>query len=102
MVLEQQGAVVTSVSSANEALEALNKATPDLIISDIGMPDVDGYTLIRQIRQLPLGKLPAIALTAYAGEVDRQRSIDSGFDKHLSKPIDIPNLLITVIELSKL
>ena len=102
LVLEQQGAVVTSVSSANEALEALNKSTPDLLISDIGMPEVDGYTLIRQIRQLPQGKLPAIALTAYAGEVDRQRSIDSGFDKHLSKPIDIPNLLITVIELSKL
>ncbi len=97
-VLEQEGALVTAVTSANEAIEAFNESTPDLIISDIGMPEVDGYTLITQIRELPQGKnLPAIALTAYAGEVDRQRSIDSGFQQHISKPINLTEFTKSVM-----
>ena len=97
LVLEQEGAEVQSMTSAKKALAAFNQATPDLIISDIGMPEIDGYTLITQIRALPQGKnVPAIALTAYAGEVDKQRSIDVGFQKHLAKPIDLKQLITAV------
>jgi CheY-like chemotaxis protein len=64
------------------------------------MPEMDGYTLMTQIRALPQGKnLPAIALTAYAGETDQQRSLEAGFHKHLSKPINIPELIDTIIEI---
>jgi PAS domain S-box-containing protein len=99
-VLEQEGAEVIPVNSANAALQALNQSLPDLIISDIGMPEMDGYTLITQIRALPQGKnIPAIALTAYAGETDRQRSLDVGFHKYLSKPINISELIDTIMQL---
>ncbi|MGD1918882.1 MAG: response regulator, partial [Pleurocapsa sp.] len=91
----------TPVSSAHEALLTLNKLSPDLIISDIGMPVVNGYTLMAHIRKLPQGRnIPAIALTAYAGEDNRQRSLDTGFQHHLSKPINIPQLLETIAQLS--
>ncbi len=103
LVLEQEGAEVRSASSAESTLEAFSESTPDLIISDIGMPTTDGYTLITQLRALPQGKnLPAIALTAYAGDGDRQRSMDAGFQKHLSKPINIPELITTIILLMQL
>ncbi|PSB08892.1 histidine kinase [Pleurocapsa sp. CCALA 161] len=100
LILVQEGAEVTSVTSAAEALEAFNRATPDLIISDIGMPQTDGYSLITQIRALPQGKnLPAIALTAYAGEIDRQRSFNAGYQKHIAKPVAIPELITTIGQL---
>ena len=100
LVFEQEGAEVKSAASAQEALDIFNSSTPDLIISDIGMPEVDGYTLITKIRALPQGeKLPAIALSAYAGEVDRQRSLEVGFQEHLNKPVDIYNLLDVTIGL---
>lgn len=100
LVFEQEGAEVKSATSAREALDIFGKSTPDLIISDIGMPEVDGYTLITKIRALPQGKdLPAIALSAYAGEVDRQRSLKMGYQKHLNKPVDIYNLLNVTTEL---
>ena len=99
-ILKEEGAVIRSVTSAKEALEAFKKETPDLIISDIGMPDVNGYTLITQIRELPQGKnIPAIASTAYAGEVDKQRSTEAGFQKHIAKPIDLSELIATIVEL---
>ena len=76
LVLEQEKARVTSVTSAEEALTAFKQNTFDLIISDIGMPEVDGYTLMSQIRALPQGKnIPAIALTAYAGDVNQLHSL---------------------------
>ncbi|VEP18647.1 Histidine kinase [Hyella patelloides LEGE 07179] len=97
LVLEQDGAKVTAVESAKAARSAFNESTPDLIISDIGMPEVDGYTLINQIRALPQGKnIPAIALTAYAGEVDKQRSIDAGYQQHIPKPINLTELISVV------
>ena len=100
LVFEQEGAEVKSAASAKEALDIVNKSTPDIIISDIGMPEVDGYTLITEIRALPQGKnLPAIALSAYAGDIDRQRSLEVGFQEHLNKPVDIYNLLNATIEL---
>ena len=100
LIFQQEGANAIAASSANEALEVLQKITPDIIISDIGMPKIDGYTLMNQIRSLPQGKdVPAIAITAYAGEIDRQRSLDAGFQHHLAKPIDITKLLDITVEL---
>ena len=100
LVLEQEGAEVISVASALAALEMFDRTTPDIIVSDIGMPHTDGYTLIEEVRKLPQGQnIPAIALTAYAREIDMQQSLDAGFQKHMAKPIDIPQLLATITEL---
>jgi PAS domain S-box-containing protein len=90
-LLEQYGARVTAVSSAYEALVALTQSKPDVLLSDIGMPDMDGYMLIQQVRTLPAqqgGQIPAIALTAYAGEMNQQQALTAGFQKHISKPIE--------------
>jgi len=85
------------VPSAIEALEVFAQSQPDVLVSDIGMPEMDGYALMRQIRQLPeqVKPIPAVALTAYAGEVDQQQAI-AGFQSHLSKPVD-PDAIIAVI-----
>jgi PAS domain S-box-containing protein len=98
-ILHQSGAKVRVVASAIEALEALNTFKPDILISDIGMPGVDGYQLIRQIRNLlpnQGGQIPAIALTAYAGEINHQKALAAGFQRHISKPVE-PEALIGAI-----
>lgn len=96
-VLEQANAVVTTASSGIEALQAVSQSIPDAIVSDIGMPQMDGYMLLRQIRALPRGEqIPAIALTAYAGELDRTNAIFAGFQCHISKPID-PETVIAIV-----
>ncbi len=101
-VLEQEGAAVKAVSSASEALENIAKSVPDLLISDIGMPDMDGYELITTIRASEVGKtIPAIALTAYASEADRIQAISAGFQQHISKPINANTVVDIAIELSK-
>ncbi|MBW4622501.1 MAG: response regulator [Cyanosarcina radialis HA8281-LM2] len=99
MALKDLGATVTVAASADEALAAFKRQPPHILISDIGMPDRDGYDLIGQIRALDAlsgGSIPAIALTGYAGDKDRQRAIAAGFQKHLSKPID-PQILAEVV-----
>ncbi|WP_250125340.1 response regulator [Chroococcidiopsis sp. CCMEE 29] len=97
-ILEQAGASVTVAASAAEALAAFDSFTPDVLISDIGMPDVDGYTLMRQIRERSQagGNILAIALTAYAAEADEQQALAAGFQRHLAKPVE-PNELVRVI-----
>ncbi len=98
-LLQQHGAIITEVASASEALICLEQASFDLLISDIGMPAIDGYALMRQIRkQAPDhgGKVPAIALTAYAGEMDQQQALAAGFQHHLIKPVE-PELLMQTI-----
>ncbi|MEG4589856.1 PAS domain-containing protein [Microcoleus sp. MOSTC5] len=98
-VLEQAGATVTSVASATKALQAFSQAVPEIVVSDIGMPEMDGYMLMRHIRSLPIeqgGQIPAIALTAYAGEMDRQQAIAAGFQRHLAKPVD-PEAVVAII-----
>lgn len=98
-ILEQEGAQVIGATSAHEALLMLTQVKPDLLLSDIGMPDMDGYMLIQQVRQLAPeqgGQIPAIALTAYAGEMNQQQVMAAGFQKHLSKPFE-PELLIQTI-----
>lgn len=102
-LLEQYGATVATFDSATEILENIASYQPDVLISDIGMPDVDGYTLIRQIRALPTeqgGQTPAIAFTAYVRAEDQQRALDNGFQKHLAKPIQPDLLILTVAELA--
>ncbi|MEH2128937.1 protein kinase domain-containing protein [Nostoc sp.] len=103
-MLEQYGATVTVVASAIEALTALSQSQPNLIISDIGMPEMDGYMLMQQVRSLKPeqgGTIPAIALTAYAGEIDYQQAIAVGFQQHISKPVD-PEELVKAIALMSL
>lgn len=95
-LLEDAGATVTSSTSAQAALRALKHASFDVLISDIGMPDTDGYQLMRQIRALSPeqgGRIQAISLTAYAGEIDYRRAQAAGFQKHLVKPIDRDRLI---------
>jgi signal transduction histidine kinase/ActR/RegA family two-component response regulator len=102
-VLEQCGAEVTPVGSAAEALDALDRVRPHVLISDISMPDVDGYTLIRKIRALGLdrgGRVPAIALTAYARAEDRERALAVGFQMHVAKPVEPADLVDVVSRLA--
>jgi PAS domain S-box-containing protein len=94
--LGQYGADVSAVASASEALEAMAVATPDLLISDIGMPGVDGYELIRQVRGLSAekgGKVQAIALTAYARTEDRLQALRAGYQMHVTKPVELAELV---------
>jgi PAS domain S-box-containing protein len=99
VLLAYYGAQVMAVATSGEFFAALESFQPDVLVSDIGMPEVDGYTLLRQVRSLPPesgGQIPAIALTAYAGEINQQQALAAGFQSHLSKPID-PNLLVQVV-----
>src|SRR5262249_22979822 len=86
--LTQRGARPIQAPSAKEALRLLQKEKLDLIISDIGMPDVDGYTFMRKVRSMKssISKVPSIALTAYAGEEDRKLAGEAGFNSHIPKP----------------
>jgi CheY-like chemotaxis protein len=98
-LLEQSGATVTAVASGLEALQGLEQSIPDLLVSDIGMPQMDGYMLIEKIRSLPLqqgGMIPAIALTAYAAEIDQHRALQVGFQTHITKPVE-PEVLVRAI-----
>ncbi|MCL1473616.1 PAS domain S-box protein [Argonema antarcticum] len=98
-VLTQYGAQVRAVYSANEAMEAIEQLKPDVLVSDIGMPEEDGYTLIRKVRQMETekgGKIRAIALTAFARDEDRWNAIQAGFQMHVSKPVE-PAKLATVV-----
>lgn len=101
-LLEIQGAVATITASAGEAIAALTQDPPDIILSDIGMPDVDGYMLMRQVRALPSeqgGEIPAIALTAYASEIDHRQSAAAGFQQHIAKPIEAEELIRAIARL---
>ena len=94
--LEYCGATVSVAGSAAEAVEAVMAKPPDILISDIGMPGVDGYDLIRQIRRLPAasgGKVPAIALTAYTRTEDRLQALRAGYDMHVPKPVELAELV---------
>jgi PAS domain S-box-containing protein len=98
-LLTSAGAVVQTAQSAVEALERLARFHPDVLVSDIGMPELDGYGLIRRIRSLEAesgGRTPAVALTAYASGEDADRCLASGFQGHLAKPVD-PDQLVRVV-----
>ena len=102
-VLKECGSEVITSPSAAEALAAIEKHKPDILISDLGMPDEDGYSLISKIRALPAeqgGQIPAAALTAYARAEDRLRVLRSGFQFHLPKPVDSAELVTVVASLA--
>lgn len=103
MELAQHGAMVTGAASAEEALQSLSQQTFDVLISDIGMPQMDGYDLIRQVRKQEAGTkkpIPAIALTAYARVQDRMRAILAGYSTHVAKPVEATELLTVVASLA--
>jgi len=98
-LLEQSGARVTAVGSGAEAFSAFADSPPDVVVSDIEMPEENGYDLIRRLRGLPPergGDIPAVALTAYAGAEDRMRALRAGFQIHVSKPVQ-PAELVAVV-----
>jgi CheY-like chemotaxis protein len=100
-VLEEQGANVTSFGTAEEALAALKSTRPTVIVCDIGMPKIDGYQLIRALRdQEPRSeRIPALALTAFARAEDRKRSLAAGYQAHLAKPFDVGELILVIADL---
>ncbi|MEJ6487193.1 PAS domain S-box protein [Nostoc punctiforme UO1] len=101
-ILEQSGAVVNQTASAVEALQTMPQFQPNLLLSDIGMPEIDGYMLMRQIRAMSPeqgGTIPAIALTAYAGEADYQQAIAAGFGQHITKPVEPAKLVRAIANL---
>ncbi len=104
MVLEQSGAKVTDVASVSEAMVYLQGSHLHVLVSDIAMPGEDGYQLIRQVRSLEQqrgGKIPAIALTAYARLEDRMQALSAGFQMHLPKPVAPIELVTAVADLVK-
>ncbi|HXC59690.1 MAG TPA: ATP-binding protein, partial [Steroidobacteraceae bacterium] len=98
-LLQEHGAIVTVAASASEAIEQLRGGRFDVLVSDIGMPVEDGYSLIRRVRALPPeegGALYAIALTAFARSEDRERAIAAGFSTHLTKPVEVAELIAMI------
>ena len=104
LILEQCGAKIIAADSVKQALIEYERLQPDILISDISMPSEDGYALIRQIRnsQNNKSKIPAIALTAYAREEDKQQALKAGFDLHLPKPIEPMRLAESLSQLLQL
>jgi CheY-like chemotaxis protein len=103
-VMQAAGARVTTVSSAYEALAALETEVPDVIVADLGMPLVDGYQFIDRVRRHRnprVREVPAAALTAYARTDDRMRALRAGFHIHLAKPIDPAELVTTIAALAR-
>ena len=101
-ILEQDGAFVIALSSAYEALKTLAEIKPDVLVSDISMPDINGYMLIRQVRTWTPeqgGQIPAIALTAFARNDDQQEALKAGFQMHLPKPFNPEELIAAIVKL---
>ena len=103
LVLQRAGASVIAADSAAEALRVLESDTVDVLVTDIAMPGEDGYALIRKVRSLPLEdgrRIPAAAVTAYAGVADRARALSAGFDRHVAKPVAPADLVALVASLA--
>jgi CheY-like chemotaxis protein len=102
-ILERSGFSYRVATRASEALSVLDDWLPDAIVSDIGMPDVDGYELMRQLRTRPAhlgGLIPALALTAYARSADRDLALRAGYQAHVAKPVDPVDLVRAITELT--
>jgi PAS domain S-box-containing protein len=100
--LEEHGADVVAVGSAGEAMAVFEAVRPEVLLSDVGMPGEDGYSLIRKVRSLPVdrgGAVPAAALTAFARREDRTRAIRAGFQIHVPKPVEAAELVAVVASL---
>ncbi len=102
-LLEGNGVEVTAAGSGEEALSLIPRILPDILLSDIGMPQMDGYDLLQKVRLLPVaqgGRTPAVALTAFARSEDRSRAFLSGFDMYLPKPVDPSELMALIVNLA--
>ena len=103
MILRDRGARVVKASDYTQALQGLDQAHPDVLISDIGLPGLDGYALIEEIRRRESSgtrRLPAIALTAFARRQDREAALTAGFDAHCAKPFPPNELVATVLKVN--
>lgn len=101
-MLRMAGAEITTASSAQEALAAMAAAIPDLVVSDIGMPGEDGLALVRKLRLLDGehgGRVPAVALTAYARGQDRASALRAGFNAHVAKPVESSEIIAVIASL---
>jgi CheY-like chemotaxis protein len=101
--LTEVGALVVSAASAGEGLLVLQRVLPHVLVSDIGMPDEDGYAFLRRLRALPSergGRTPAIALTAYTRGPDRDRALAAGFNTHMGKPVQTGALIAAIAALA--
>jgi signal transduction histidine kinase/DNA-binding response OmpR family regulator len=101
-VFASRGATVATASSAAQAFDEFERFRPDVVVSDVAMPEIDGYAFVRRLRTLPPergGHTPAIALTAYARTEDTQRAFPAGFQRHVPKPVDLERLVSTVAHL---
>jgi PAS domain S-box-containing protein len=104
LILQQNGMVVTTAASAQEAFELVEGRQPDVLLSDIAMPGEDGLSLIRRVRKLPIdrgGQIPAAALSAYAGAEDHRKALLAGFQHHLPKPVDPVQLLAVIATMAR-
>jgi CheY-like chemotaxis protein len=104
-LLENYGAVVVTATSAREALDVIGTQQLDILISDIGLPEIDGYQLLEQVRRKEAADgagIPAIALTAFARAEDRMRALLAGYQAHLAKPIESTELVATVASFAEL
>jgi len=100
-ILTRCGSEVNCCESATEALTAIRDWKPDLLVSDIGMPNEDGYSLIRKMRKMKSKRArqtPAVALTAYVTNEDRERALAAGFQLHVAKPIEPTALVMSIVE----
>src|SRR5881296_3266149 len=103
-ILEHDGATVTAVGSADEALEVLQRERPDVLLSDLSMPGKGGYWLIGQVRALPPdrgGATPAVAFTAYTGPEHRASVLQAGFQHHVEKPVGVRELVDVLATLAR-
>jgi CheY-like chemotaxis protein len=103
--LERLDIAVDRAASGAQALEQIGAHPPDLLVSDIGVPGMDGLELIRRVRALPAGRggaMPAIALTAFARSEERTRSLQAGFQLHVAKPVEEAELVAAVASLARL
>jgi CheY-like chemotaxis protein/anti-sigma regulatory factor (Ser/Thr protein kinase) len=103
VILSQCGAEVKTAATSREALEVLNEWLPEVLVSDIGMPDEDGYSLIHQVRALEPergGGIPAVALTGYGGPEDRRRLLSAGYQVHITKPVEVTELASAIARLT--
>jgi PAS domain S-box-containing protein len=104
-LLEQHRAAIATAASAREALDMIPKVRPSILVSDIGLPEIDGYELIERVRQMEPaagGRIPAIALTAHASTDDRTRALSAGYQAHIAKPVEPRELVATIASLAGL
>jgi CheY-like chemotaxis protein len=98
-VFEQRGAQVRSADGVARAFELLADGLPDIIVSDIAMPEEDGVAFLRRLREMPAplgGRIPAVAVSAFTANSDRTRALEAGFDRYLIKPVDFEQLCLTI------